>query len=84
MMENRKEQDLFNLLYERARTMYNFTNLMNVHTKHVDCSRIDPGLSMVEVHTLVDIMENPGIRVTDLGRMNKKTRRSDRSSVLES
>ncbi len=67
-------RDVFKQLYERAKMLYDFSNLMNIHTRHINCSTIDPELTMVEVHTLVDIMENPGIRVTDLGRMNKKTR----------
>lgn len=74
MSRDKKGNDLFRQLYERARIMYNFTNLMSIHSKHTDCSEIDPELSMTEVHTLVDILENPGITVTDLGKLNKKTR----------
>lgn len=74
MEKEDKSIGLFNELYERARSLYNFAAMMSIHSRHTDCSRIDPDLSMTEVHTLVDIMENPGIRVTDLGRMNKKTR----------
>ncbi|MDD3252779.1 MAG: MarR family transcriptional regulator [Lachnospiraceae bacterium] len=67
-------KDLFRQLYSRAKILYNFTNLMNMHAKHTNCSTLAPELSMTEVHMLVDIMENPGIIVTELGRMNKKTR----------
>lgn len=67
-------KDLFKQLYDRAKLLYNFVNLMNMHTKHTNCSEIAPDLSMTEVHVLVDVLENPGITVSDLGRMNKKTR----------
>ncbi len=74
-MENvEDDKDLFKQLYEKTRILYNFTNLMNVQNKQSNYSELDPELTMVEVHTLVDILEHPGIRVADLGRMNKKTR----------
>lgn len=74
MRKEADNKDLFRQLYNRAKLMYNFVNLMNIHTKHTNCSTSAPDLSMTEVHLLVDIMENPGVTVTDLGRMNKKTR----------
>lgn len=73
-MENNYDNSIFTQLFGRAKLMYNFANLMGMHTKHTNCSAIAPELSMTEIHLLVDIMENPGITVSDLGRMNKKTR----------
>lgn len=68
------ENNVFHQLYEQARLLYNFASLMTTHSNHKNCSEIAPTLTMTEVHLLVDIMEQPGIRVSELGRLNLKTR----------
>lgn len=68
------EKNVFHQLYEQARLLYNFASLLTTHSNHKNCSEIDPTLTMTEVHLLVDIMEQPGIRVSELGRLNLKTR----------
>lgn len=68
------QSDVFRQLYEQARLLYNFSSLMSVHANHKNCSRIAPDMTMTEVHLLIDIMDHPGIRVSELGRLNKKTR----------
>lgn len=68
------EQNAFHQMYEQARLLYNFASLMTTHSNHKNCSELAPTLTMTEVHLLVDIMEQPGIRVSELGRINLKTR----------
>lgn len=68
------ENNAFHQLYEQSRILYNFASLITTHSNHKNCSEIAPTLSMTEVHLLVDIMERPGIRVSELGRLNLKTR----------
>ena len=68
------ESNVFHHLYEQARLLYNFASLMTTHSNHKNCSELAPTLTMTEVHLLVDIMEQPGIGVSELGRLNLKTR----------
>lgn len=68
------EDSVFHHLYEQARLLYNFASLMTTHSNHKNCSELAPTLTMTEVHLLVDIMEQPGIGVSELGRLNLKTR----------
>ena len=64
------ESNVFHHLYEQARLLYNFASLMTTHSNHKNCSELAPTLTMTEVHLLVDIMEQPGIGVSELGRLN--------------
>lgn len=68
------EDNVFHQLYEQSRLLYNFASLMTTYTNHKNCSKLAPTLTMTEVHLLVDIMEQPGISVSELGRLNSKTR----------
>ena len=68
------ESNVFHHLYEQARLLYNFASRMTTHSNHKNCSELAPTLTMTEVHLLVDIMEQPGIGVSELGRLNLKTR----------
>ena len=69
------EDSVFHHLYEQARLLYNFASLMTTHSNHKNCSELAPTLTMTEVHLLVDIMEQPGIGVSELGRLNLKNQR---------
>jgi DNA-binding MarR family transcriptional regulator len=68
------DSKIFNQLSTGMKLMYRFAALMSTHVQHKNCSTIEPGLTMTEVHTLVDILENPGLTSSELGKMNQKTR----------
>jgi DNA-binding MarR family transcriptional regulator len=65
---------MFHQLSVGMKMMYRFAALMNVHVQHKNCSTIAPELTMTEVHTLVDLLENPGLTSSELAKMNQKTR----------
>ncbi len=81
-MGNYQQLDNINLTDTKAfhqltigmRQLYNFTALMNVHVQHKNCSMLEPELTMTEVHTLVDLLDNPGMTSSELSKMYKKTR----------
>ncbi len=74
MNSDTDNKTLFRQLYDRARCLYSFTSLMNKHMKHTNCSTIAPEITMMETHTLIDIMENPNISLVELGRLNNKSK----------
>ena len=63
------ESNVFHHLYEQARLLYNFASLMTTHSNHKNCSELAPTLTMTEVH-----LEQAGVGVSELGRLNLKTR----------
>jgi DNA-binding MarR family transcriptional regulator len=68
------EEDIFSQLSNGMKLLYNFASLINIHVQHKNCSTIEPDMTMTEVHTLIDILENPGLTSSELGKMNNKTR----------
>lgn len=68
------QSDMTCRLYQQTRMLYCFASLMTMHGSRNNGAGAVFGLTITEAHLLTDIMTYPGIQVSELGRMYKKTR----------
>lgn len=74
MDKNKIMAEYFDHFKEQSKSVYEFVGLQNEYGNAPRVYGENTQLTMVEIHTLVDIEENPGITITELARMWRRTK----------